>query len=96
MTQPTSPGHKFATLYDTAKKCLLILDELYSEPQLRLSKITEPDDAKAKSALAVRIYIDAFSIIDFSHRFMQIVDAMSLLSKKGHGSKKASRRHEDS
>ena len=82
MPETRSPGHRFATLYDTAKRCLIILDALYLELERHLQAIADPNGIADKSAVAVGIYTCVFSIIDFGNRFVQIVDAMPLISKK--------------
>jgi hypothetical protein len=82
MTDAKFPGHRFATLYDTAKRCLIVIDGLYSEIEECLKLLSDPHDISNKSRLAVRLYTCVFSMIDFGHRFTQVVDAMPLLPKK--------------
>ncbi len=82
MTEGRSPGHRFATLFDTAKRCLILIDRLYSETEECLRQLGDAANVPEKSQIAVRLYASVFSIIDFGHRFDQIVDAMPLLPKK--------------
>ncbi len=82
MSDPRTPGHRFATLYDTAKRCLLVLDQLYSELGTNLEKLAEHNQTALESQITVKLYSGIFSIIDFAHRFIQIIDSMPLLSKK--------------
>ena len=75
------PQEKFVTLYDTAKKCLLILDHLYAD--LENGTILAMDAAKAEtdSLISIKLYITALGLIDYFHRFHEIVSAMPLIRK---------------
>jgi hypothetical protein len=82
LAETRSPGHRFATLYDTAKRCLIIVDEVYSDLEKHLESIRDTGNTMNKSQIGIKIYMCVFSFIDFGHRFVQIVDAMPLLPKK--------------
>jgi hypothetical protein len=82
MTEKRSPGQRFATLFDTAKRCLILIDTAYTESEECLRLLANGESTLNKSQITVKLYLSVFSIIDFGHRFDQIVDAMPLLSKK--------------
>lgn len=73
------PKEKFVTLYDTAKKCLLILDHLYGNLESRLSLVTDEPKVEAEPSIITEIYIAALGLIDYFHRFNEIVSAMPLI-----------------
>jgi hypothetical protein len=76
-----NPQEKFVTLYDTAKKCLLILDHLYTD--LENGTLLANDTAKIEtdSSVVIELYIAALGLIDYFHRFYEIVSAMPLIRK---------------
>ena len=82
MSEVRSQGHRFATLYDTAKRCLIIMDQLFADLEDLLRKVNDTVYLQSNPDITVRIYICVFSMIDFANRFDQIVDAMPLLSKR--------------
>ena len=82
MEEPRTPGQKFAVLFDTAKRCLIVLNSIFAELQQSLQSISESDDGSKQKPLAIKIYTGIFAFIDFSDRFLDIVDAMPLLSKR--------------
>jgi len=73
------PKDKFVTLYDTAKKCLLILDHLFDIFESRLSLVTDAPKVEADPSILTEIYIAALGLIDYFHRFNEIVSAMPLI-----------------
>jgi len=73
------PKEKFVTLYDTAKKCLLILDHLYGNFESKLSIVNEESKVGAEPSIISDIYISALGLIDYFHRFNEIVSAMPLI-----------------
>lgn len=73
------PKEKFVTLYDTAKKCILILDRLYGNFESKLSIVNEESEVKAEPSIITDIYISALGLIDYFHRFNEIVSAMLLI-----------------
>ncbi len=73
---------KFVILYDTAKKCLLILDQLYNEFEHAILKASNQDMHDIDPSIAPKIYISALGLIDYFHRFHEIISATPLLSKK--------------
>ncbi len=64
---------KFLILYDTTKKCLLILDHLYAD----LENCLASDAAKVDedSSIVIKVNIAALGLIDYFHRFGEIVSA---------------------
>jgi len=74
-----NPQEKFITLYDTAKKCLLILDHLYSDFEKATLLAIDPKKIKADSSIVTEIYIAALGMIDYLHRFYEIICAMPLI-----------------
>ena len=72
---------KFVTLYDTAKKCLLILDYLYRK--IEEGSLAAEDGARVEQDLniVIDLYISVLSFVDYLHRFHEIVAAMPLLRK---------------
>lgn len=75
------PQEKFVILYDTAKKCLLILDHLYAD--FENGTLQAKDAAKVENAPSVvtEIYISALGLIDYFHRFHEIISAMTFIRK---------------
>lgn len=75
-------NEKFVILYDTAKKCLLIVDHLFSA--LEQSTLQAEDSVKVteNNSVVPEIYISALGLIDFFHRFNEIISTMPLISKK--------------
>jgi hypothetical protein len=82
MAEERSPGHRFATLFDTAKRWLILIDSFYSETEECFRLLADSANLPNASQVAVGLYASVFSIIDFGHRFDQIVDAVPLLRKK--------------
>ena len=74
-----NPQEKFVLLYDTAKKCVLILDHLYSDLENATLLAIDPEKVKADSSIVTEIYIAALGMIDYLHRFHEIICAMPLL-----------------
>ena len=68
-------------LYDTAKKCLLILDHLYSDFEKGTLQARDGDRVKNDPSVAIEIYISALGLIDYFHRFHEIISAMTLIRK---------------
>lgn len=75
------PQEKFVTLYDTAKKCLLILDHLYSDLEKGTFLANDATKVETDSSIVTEIYIAALGLIDYFHRFHEIVSAMPLIRK---------------
>jgi hypothetical protein len=75
-----NPQEKFVTLYDTAKKCLLILDYLYADLE-NVSTLAAEQLHETNPSNVIKFYIDALGMIDYFHRFHEIVSAMPLLRK---------------
>ena len=73
------PKEKFVTLYDTAKKCLLILDHLYIDLENGISLANDADKIESDSSIVIEIYIAALGLIDYFHRLHEIVSAMPLV-----------------
>lgn len=75
-----NPQEKFVTLYDTAKKCLLIVDRLYEQIEKTTILAVEPTKIEStNSSVVIDIYIAALGLVDYLHRFHQVVHAMPLL-----------------
>lgn len=75
------PQEKFVTLYDTAKKCLLILDHLYGDFEKNILLATDPPKVGDDASIVSKIYIASLGLVDYFHRFHEIVCAMPLLRK---------------
>jgi len=82
MDQARTIPEKYVTLFDTAKRCLLIIDQLYADFTQGLDSLTENDGEKQDQSKIIRLYACAHGLIDFCHRYMQVIEAMPLLSKK--------------
>lgn len=76
-----NPQEKFVVLYDTAKKCLLILDHLYTDFENGIHQATDEDIVNDDFSIVTKIYISALGLIDYFHRFNEIVSAMTLIRK---------------
>ena len=76
-----NPQEKLVILYDTAKKCLLILDHLYAD--FENGTLQAKDSAKVETdpSVVTEIYISALGLIDYFHRFHEIISAMTLIRK---------------
>jgi hypothetical protein len=76
-----NPEEKFVILYDTAKKCLLILDHLYAA--FENGTLVAEDAAKVETnpSVVTELYISALGLIDYFHRFHEIISAMTLIRK---------------
>ncbi|HEB72010.1 MAG TPA: hypothetical protein ENI77_05260 [Nitrospirae bacterium] len=72
---------KFVTLYETAKRCLLILDHLYTDLENGTSLASDATKVENDSSIVPGIYIAALGLIDYFHRFNGIVSAMPLIRK---------------
>lgn len=85
-----TPEEKFVTLYQTAKKCLLIADRLFSDLENATNKISsyrigeKVAIEKIDTKDIIQAYIAAHGLIDYFHRFNQIILAMPLLNKQDH------------
>jgi hypothetical protein len=81
MKMNRKPQEKFVTLYDTAKKCLLILDYLYSDFENITRSAVDEASPENNSTISIKLYISALGLIDYFHRFHEIVSAMPLIRK---------------
>jgi hypothetical protein len=68
-------------MYDTAKKCLLILDHLYADLKNGTHQATDADIVNNEPSVVTEIYISALGLIDYFHRFHEIISAMTLIRK---------------
>ena len=78
-----SPQDKFSLLFETARRSLLASDLILSRLTEELSAL-EPDiqskiDIQGRAASPL---LAAVALIDFSHRFGSVVDALPLINKK--------------
>jgi hypothetical protein len=76
-----SAQDKFVILYDTAKKCLLILDHLYADFENGTLQAREAVKVENDPSIVTKIYISALGLIDYFHRFNEIISAMTLIRK---------------
>jgi hypothetical protein len=76
-----SHQEKFVVLYDTAKKCLLILDHLYTDFENGTHQATDTEMVNDNLSIITRIYISALGLIDYFHRFHEVISAMPLIRK---------------
>lgn len=76
-----NPQEKFVVLYDTAKKCLLILDHLYANLENGTNQAIDATKRKQDFSIVTSIYISALGLIDYFHRFHEVVAAMTLIRK---------------
>lgn len=78
-----SPQEKFALLFETARRSLLasdlIVDRLTAELSALEGDINQNIDVRDRAASPL---LAAVALIDFSHRFGSVVDALPLVSKK--------------
>lgn len=73
---------KYVRLYETAKYCMLVIDSVYGKLENNISDLNKNTDEKAQKVS--ELYIDIYSLIDFYHRFDQIIDALPLITNKRH------------
>ncbi len=73
---------RYATLYDTAKRNLIIIDVVYPDFVRLLNNISDESFVQNNNSTIPQLYLNAYSFIDFTHRFVQIIDSMPFLSKK--------------
>lgn len=82
-TMTRTPQEKFSLLFETTRRSLLasdlILDRLTSELSALESDINQNIDVREGAALPL---LTAVALIDFSHRFGSVVDALPLVNKK--------------
>jgi hypothetical protein len=81
MKMKRNPEEKFVILYDTAKKCLLILDQLYANLKNGTLQAEGAAKVETDASLVTEIYISALGLIDYFHRFHEIISAMTLIRK---------------
>lgn len=81
MRMKRNPQEKFAVLYDTSKKCLLILDHLYTDLENGILQANNTTKVKDQPSIVTEIYITALGLIDYFHRFHEIISAMTLIRK---------------
>ena len=79
---------KFVRLYDIAKRCLILIDHVYDKINNSTKILENPKNPTDDEYQTFELYLDIFNFIDFSHRFLQIIDSMPLLSKKHAEAKK--------
>jgi len=72
---------KFVTLYDTAKRCLLILDHLFADLGKGTRLASEPGKVREDVTIITGLYISALGLIDYFHRFHEITQSMPLVKK---------------
>ncbi|MFN7488807.1 MAG: hypothetical protein ACK5QK_03670 [Chryseotalea sp.] len=77
------PEEKFLLLFEAAKRSLLTLDILFNRIKVQLrdfeSSIDNNTDLGDKIAMPL---IEVSALVDYSHRFYSIVDALPLIHKK--------------
>lgn len=78
---PLNIQNKFVILFDTAKKCLLILDRLYIDFEKDILRISDNITIEKDPSSIIEIYISALGLIDYFHRYQQIISAMPLIRK---------------
>jgi len=76
-----TPQEKFVTLYDTAKKCLLILDHLYRKIEEGTLLATDASKIESDVSIVIELYVSTLSFVDYLHRFYEIICGMPLLRK---------------
>ena len=76
-----SPQEKLVTLFDTAKKCLLILDRLFADLEQGAILASDSKNVQDREHIVIGLYISVLGLIDYFHRFYQIILAMPLLNK---------------
>lgn len=76
-----NPQEKFVILYDTAKKCVLILDNLYADFENGTFQLRDAAKVENDPSVVTKIYISALGLIDYFHRFHEIISAMTLIRK---------------
>lgn len=81
METKRSPQEKFVTLYDTAKKCMLILNHLLLKIDKGCLAAEDSEKVKQDAGIVIELYIDVLGLVDYLHRFHEIVSAMPLLRK---------------
>jgi len=72
---------KFIILYDTAKKCLLIIDQLYADFQKGTQQASNTESVNQDPSVVIKTYISALGLIDYFHRFHEIILALNLIRK---------------
>ena len=76
-----NPQEKFVILYDTAKKCLLILEHLYADFKSGTFQASDAAKVENDPSVVTQLYISALGLIDYFHRFYEIISAMTLIRK---------------
>lgn len=77
-----SVQEKFVVLYETAKKCLLILDHLFADLEKQTNEATDAENVKNSPSVVPALYVSALGLIDYFHRFHEVVSVMTLINKK--------------
>lgn len=81
MKDKRDDGQKFATLFEAGKKCCLILDHLYSEIELTAQQASDRATLEADPLVVPKLNIAALGLVDYLHRFHEIITAMPFLTK---------------
>ena len=79
---------KFVTMYDSAKKYLMIIDNLYLSFQRDIEAISNVGRAEKTEKECIELSYISSSLIDYIFRFHQVIDAMPLLNKSFNKKKK--------
>lgn len=58
---------KYITLYETAKRCVLILDHLFYDFTEGTRVLSQPNHVQPNEAIIIRLYISALGLIDYFH-----------------------------
>ncbi|MCD4812965.1 hypothetical protein K8S19_04670 [bacterium] len=77
-----TPQEKYVILFDTAKKCLLILDQLYIGFEKAMIQATDDSKVAIDSTIVIRSYISAHGLVDYFDRFYEIIKVIPLIPKK--------------
>lgn len=81
MKERIQAQEKFVILYDTAKKCLLIIDHLFANLKYSTQRAEVAENTELNSAIIMEIYISALGLIDYFHRFHEVISAIPLIRK---------------
>jgi hypothetical protein len=77
-----TPQQKLVTLFETAKKALLIIDHLYDNLENSSSLVASTNEFPSTSPIIIDLYICALGLVDYLNRFYEVVQAMPLLKKR--------------
>ena len=74
-----TPQQKFVTLFETAKKALLIIDRLYYSLEKSSALVSSTNEFPSTSPNIIDLYICTLGLVDYLNRFYTITSQILVI-----------------